>query len=163
MQFFPVREQQQHFKGLTLLVVRVAPHTAQQLQSRGELPHARSTPRSVPCTQPAVTIGNVGQLAADLLISTAQLPLVGRLESRHVLPCFGLDAFRSGGGPSTGLELYLDAPRGVLVLQQRAPAVTGCQRRFAEELLEWTQKAGLQKVVAATRAVVSLASATWLV
>ena len=96
--------------------------------------------------QPAVTIGNVGQLAVDLLISTAQLPLVGYLESRHVLPCFGLDAFTGDGGPATALELYLDAARGVLVLQQRAPAVTGCQRRFAEELLDWVRQAGLRKV-----------------
>ena len=100
----------------------------------------------MPCAQPAVTIGNVGQLAVDLLISTAKLPLVGYLESRHVLPCFGLDAFRHNGGPATALELYLDARRRVLVLQQRAPAVTGCQRRFAEELLDWVQRTGLTKV-----------------
>ena len=93
-----------------------------------------------------MTIGNVGQLAADLLISTAQLPLVGYLESAHVLPCFGLDAFISSGGPTTALELFLDARRRVLVLQQRSPVVTGCQRRFVEELFAWIAQTGLAKV-----------------
>ena len=97
-------------------------------------------------SQPAVTIGNVGQLAIDLLISTAQLQLVGHLESQHVLPCFGVDAFVSGGGPTTALELFLDADRQVLVLQQRSPVVTGCQRRFADEFLGWVQRSGMRKV-----------------
>lgn len=55
--------------------------------------------------QPAVTIGNVGQLAADLIISTGEMPLAGYLESRYVLPCVGNDAFKRGGGPTVALEV----------------------------------------------------------
>ncbi len=146
MQLYPVGHQHRDFQGLTLLAVRVAPRSKHS-HCRADAVCSHAVLIALLCrAQPAVTIGNVGQLAVDLLISTAQLPLVGYLESRHVLPCFGLDAFTAGGGPATALELYLDAARGVLVLQQRAPAVTGCQRRFAEELLDWVQQAGLRKV-----------------
>lgn len=81
--------------------------------------------------QPALTIGNVGQLAIDALIVTMEVPLVGYLEDEEVLPVVGNDAFAvSGNGVlSTALEVYYrpgDANRkepAVTLLQQRAPVV----------------------------------------
>jgi hypothetical protein len=46
--------------------------------------------------QPAVSIGNAGQLAVDLLVSTLGVRRAGFLEEPHVLPCVGNDPF----GPS---------------------------------------------------------------
>ena len=43
--------------------------------------------------QPCVSVGNVGQLAVDLLISTLELEKVGRLHSECVLPVVGNDPF----------------------------------------------------------------------
>lgn len=101
--------------------------------------------------QPAVTIGNVGQLATDLLISTLRLSRVGFLETTAVLPCAGNDAFSHQKGQiALSLELFhLQQPDGQLdiyLIQQRSPAAKGCQQRFAEELSEWTCKAGFREV-----------------
>lgn len=98
-----------------------------------------------------MTIGNVGQLATDLLISTLRLSRVGFLETTAVLPCAGNDAFsHQQGNIALSLELYhLQQPDGQLdiyVVQQRSPAAKGCQQRFAEELSEWTCKAGFTEV-----------------
>src|SRR5579859_7951884 len=38
---------------------------------------------------PSISIGNVPQLAIDLLITTLKLPLVGYLTSPYLLPCAG--------------------------------------------------------------------------
>ena len=38
---------------------------------------------------PSVSIGNVPQLAVDLLITTLNVPLVGYMSSPYLLPCAG--------------------------------------------------------------------------
>ncbi|XP_076347941.1 proteasome assembly chaperone 2-like [Tachypleus tridentatus] len=43
--------------------------------------------------QPAVAVGNVGQLTVDLLLSTLEVELVGRLHSTAFLPLVGPDPF----------------------------------------------------------------------
>ncbi len=96
--------------------------------------------------QAAESIGNVGQLAADLLIATLRLPLIGHLESQHLLPCLGLDAFGPGGTLHLPLDVMADAERRLAVVQQRSPAVPGCQRLFAAELAAWLESAGFSQV-----------------
>lgn len=109
------------------------------------------------CSQPGESIGNVGQLAADLLIATCGgIRLVGYLESPYIQPCAGLDAFRSaasgsGGSVHLALELYEDAERGLLVLQQRAPVLRGCAARFAAQLVDWLQESGFSEVLSLFR------------
>ena len=53
--------------------------------------------------QPALSIGNVGQLAVDLLISSARARRVAYLDEPSVLPCAGNDAF----GPDAVGDLAL--------------------------------------------------------
>ena len=100
--------------------------------------------------QPAVTLGNVGQLATDLLLSTLQLPRVGFLETTAVLPCAGNDAFKHQAGlVAVSLELYhfqQDGQPDTFLLQQRSPAAKGCQQRFAKELSVWIADAGFGEV-----------------
>lgn len=100
--------------------------------------------------QPAVNSGNVGQLALDLLISTLQLPRVGRFETTSVLPCAGNDAFsHQAGHLALSLELYevqRESQGKMFVLQQRAPAAPGCQQRFAKELSDWIKQARFGQV-----------------
>lgn len=43
--------------------------------------------------QPALSIGNVGQLAVDLLISSTRTERIGYLDDPYVLPCVGNDAY----------------------------------------------------------------------
>ncbi|KAJ0076765.1 hypothetical protein Patl1_36292 [Pistacia atlantica] len=43
---------------------------------------------------PALSIGNVGQLAVDLLVSSTGADTIGYLDDPFVLPCVGNDAYR---------------------------------------------------------------------
>lgn len=43
--------------------------------------------------QPALSIGNVGQLAVDLLIASTRAERIGFLDDPNVLPCVGNDAY----------------------------------------------------------------------
>lgn len=43
--------------------------------------------------QPALSIGNVGQLAVDLLISSTRAERIGYFDEPNVLPCVGNDAY----------------------------------------------------------------------
>lgn len=56
--------------------------------------------------QPALSIGNVGQLAADLLVSSMGTERVGYLDDPYVLPCVGNDAY--GPVPQGDLALPLE-------------------------------------------------------
>lgn len=53
--------------------------------------------------QPALSIGNVGQLAVDLLVASTRAERIGYLDTPYVLPCVGNDAY----GPVPNGELAL--------------------------------------------------------
>ncbi|GKE72885.1 proteasome assembly chaperone 2, partial [Tanacetum coccineum] len=42
---------------------------------------------------PALSIGNVGQLAVDLLIASSKAERIGCLDDPNVLPCVGNDGY----------------------------------------------------------------------
>ncbi|KAM7470684.1 hypothetical protein LguiA_008867 [Lonicera macranthoides] len=56
---------------------------------------------------PALSIGNVGQLAVDLLISSTRAERVGYFDEPNVLPCVGNDAYWPT--PQGDLALALEA------------------------------------------------------
>ena len=88
--------------------------------------------------QPAVSIGNVGQLALDLLINTSAAACTARLQTACLLPCVGRGAYDHQPEQSiaTPLELYVPEDDRVAYLQQRSPAAPGQQAAFAEQLAE---------------------------
>lgn len=92
------------------------------------------------------SVGNVGQLAADLVIATLGLPLVGHLESQHLLPCAGVEAFGTDGTIHLPLDVMADVDRQLAIIQQRSPAINGCQGRFAGDLSIWLRDAGFKEV-----------------
>lgn len=98
---------------------------------------------------PDVSIGNVGQLAVDLLIETFQAERIGRLDDPSVLPCIGSRSFSHLPGPTFPLELFSiksnDIP--LLILQQRAPVAPGLQQEFADSLVAWARLSGIERVV----------------
>jgi hypothetical protein len=70
-----------------------------------------------------LTLGNVGQLAVDLMCATFQFERVGQLETPYVLPLIGNDTFTAQGSGilSTALEVF---QRGRLTfVQQRTPVI----------------------------------------
>lgn len=110
---------------------------------------------------PSVSVGNVGQLAIDLLVESSS----GRGEEDHarlcgvvhhplVLPCYGgypysMDT-RDGSGKKKPMahpiDIYHVPHTPVFVLQQRAPAAAGCQVDFSMDLMGWLASGGVTNV-----------------
>jgi len=98
---------------------------------------------------PALTIGNVCQLAIDLLIFTTSAPRVGFIEDRYVVPVICNDVLSVGvhGKLSTSLEVYQLAEKKVTFLQQRAPVIEGRNQNFAKDLVSWIKRSLFKEVV----------------
>ena len=98
------------------------------------------------------------------------VPRVGFLDCPHILPVAGHDAFagpfRKPKGAETGkkskkkdalpgvqsilsvnAEVFLDALRGLTIVQIRAPVAPGRHREHAAMLAAWIKKAGFSRVV----------------
>jgi proteasome assembly chaperone 2 len=100
---------------------------------------------------PAVTVGNVGQLAVDLLLSSTDARHIGRLAAPATLP-FAASAPAVPAHLSaivTTIELYaVRTTRGaVIVAQQRAPVARGRAAEHALELIAWARMSGCGKIV----------------
>eukprot|EP01101_Sappina_pedata_P005319 TRINITY_DN2396_c0_g1_i2.p1 TRINITY_DN2396_c0_g1~~TRINITY_DN2396_c0_g1_i2.p1 ORF type:complete len:262 (-),score=98.10 TRINITY_DN2396_c0_g1_i2:70-855(-) len=95
---------------------------------------------------PTESIGNVGQLAIDLITSTTSCPKVGYLEDEAIVPIIG-----GGEDLSLSLEVYLfqsSQPQdNVVLVQQRSPIVKNQNKQFAKRLVEWIVKSNFKRVV----------------
>ncbi|KAL5987195.1 hypothetical protein ACLOJK_041192 [Asimina triloba] len=99
--------------------------------------------------KPSLSIGNVGQLAVDLLISSIGAQKIGYLDDPSLLPCVGNDAYRSspGGHIALPLEAY-DCPLHALTLiQQRSPIIKGMMIQFAKNFASFAVGAGKKHIV----------------
>ncbi|XP_042494227.1 proteasome assembly chaperone 2-like [Macadamia integrifolia] len=98
---------------------------------------------------PALSIGNVGQLAVDLLVSSMRADKIGYLDDPFVLPCVGNDAYEPvpRGLLALPLEAY-DSPSNALTLiQQRSPVVKGMMVEFAKNLANFAASTGKKHVI----------------
>lgn len=98
---------------------------------------------------PGVTIGNIPQLATDLLLyNLPDVQLVGRLDSTWVYPFVAPADFTrtnktsipdySVNSPvtaSTALEVYYSERTHLTIIQQRSPILPGCSQNFFKELI----------------------------
>jgi PAC2 family len=77
---------------------------------------------------PAVSVGNVGQLAVDVLICTYGLKKVGYFFDAHTLPFVGNDATSKATKPkgrlTLGNEVFVSDERKLVVVQQRSSIST---------------------------------------
>ncbi|KAB2043127.1 hypothetical protein ERO13_D02G235800v2 [Gossypium hirsutum] len=98
---------------------------------------------------PALSIGNVGQLAVDLLVSSMKAERIGYLDDPFVLPCVGNDAYGPipCGDLALPLEAYESAFSRVALLQQRSPVVKGRMVEFAKNLANFAAASGKKHVV----------------
>ncbi|XP_030523280.1 proteasome assembly chaperone 2 isoform X1 [Rhodamnia argentea] len=98
---------------------------------------------------PALSIGNVGQLAVDLLVSTLRAERTGFLDDPNILPCIGNDAY--GPVPSGELALPLEAygspSNAVTLVQQRSPVIKGMMIEFAKNLADFAVSSGKKHIV----------------
>ena len=98
---------------------------------------------------PCVTHGNVGQLAADLLIFNLKLKSIGVLYHPDVLPVCGADPFSDNnkGTSASSLEIYANEDVSLVVVQQRGEVIKGCQRKFAREVTRWLKTKRFKKIL----------------
>ena len=89
---------------------------------------------------PSVSVGNIGQLAIDALITSYSAVKLGYIRSSpFLLPVVANDAAAASTADVTGrlslpVELFYSTQQRVLLLQQRAPAVTGLNGAYASAL-----------------------------
>ncbi len=95
----------------------------------------------------SVTVGNVPQMAVDLLLTSCKATHVGRLRAPALLPFVGCD---ESGSLVTAAELYrLDSSseRPTYVLQQRSPPSRGRAAEHANALTKWASAVGFVELV----------------
>ncbi|CAN6303408.1 unnamed protein product [Urochloa humidicola] len=98
---------------------------------------------------PALSIGNVGQLAVDLLIYSARASRVAYLDEPSVLSCAGNDAFGPDavGDLALPLEAYESTSHGLAFIQQRSPVITGMMVSFAKNVADFVTSIGKNHLV----------------
>ncbi|XP_051878784.1 proteasome assembly chaperone 2 [Pristis pectinata] len=100
---------------------------------------------------PVVSVGNVGQLTVDLIISTLGLPRVGYIHSDCLVPVVGNNPYattlENSAEICTSSEVYASTDQKLAVLQIRSPIVQGKQRSFRQQLLSWIKESEFSRVV----------------
>lgn len=98
---------------------------------------------------PALSIGNVGQLAVDLLISSTGAERIGYLDDPYVLPCVGNDAYGPvpRGELALPLEAYDSISNEATFVQLRSPILKGKMCDFARNLADFAVATGKKHVV----------------
>ncbi|XP_047341775.1 proteasome assembly chaperone 2 [Impatiens glandulifera] len=98
---------------------------------------------------PALSIGNVGQLAVDLLISSTRAARIGYLDDPNVLPCVGNDPYSpdSPGLLTLPLEAYTTSSNALTLVQQRSPIKKGMMVEFSKNLADFAVATGKKHVV----------------
>ncbi|WOG84666.1 hypothetical protein DCAR_0103850 [Daucus carota subsp. sativus] len=98
---------------------------------------------------PALSIGNVGQLGVDLLISSTRAQRIGYLDDPNVLPCVGNDAYTPSLKPqlALSLEAYDSSSNSLTFVQQRSPVVKGMMLEYAKNLADFAAANGKKHVV----------------
>nr|POE98986.1 proteasome assembly chaperone 2 [Quercus suber] len=94
---------------------------------KNEEPRRRKKPhdRCSTLLLPALSIGNVGQLAMDLMVSSTRAERIGFFDDPFLLPCVGNDAYgpQPQGQLALPLEAYDSSPNALTLVQQRSPVV----------------------------------------
>lgn len=98
---------------------------------------------------PALSIGNVGQLAIDLLVSSTRAQRIGYLDDPSVLPCVGNDAYATcpQGLLALPLEAYESLYNALTLVQQRSPIVKGMMIEFAKNIADFAATSGKKHII----------------
>jgi proteasome assembly chaperone 2 len=99
-----------------------------------------------------VSVGNIGQLATDLLISTLpQTKKAGYLISTLVQPIVGHDAFvHNSPDLSLSCELYENPKFKLVICQQRAPLFKGKRNQFVNVLVDFIKNERFRETICLT-------------
>jgi len=95
---------------------------------------------------PIVSTANVGQLAADLIISSLDLHRIGIFDPRNLVPVVGARE-DDEPGVTTPLELYGRQEVNVVVIQQRSPVLKSRKDEFILNLHNFIQSSQFSAVI----------------
>ncbi|GFT07450.1 proteasome assembly chaperone 2 [Nephila pilipes] len=74
---------------------------------------------------PSISVGNVGQLAADLLLNNLNVEKAAHINHPSIIPMVGVDPFKSGCQElTTSCQLYVCKESKIAIIQHRAPLIT---------------------------------------
>ncbi|KAM9632750.1 proteasome assembly chaperone 2 [Trichechus inunguis] len=100
---------------------------------------------------PAVSVGNVGQLAIDLIISTLNMFKVGYFYTDCLVPMVGNNPYATTEENSTELsintEVYSLPSRKLVALQLRSIFIKYKSKSFCEKLLSWVKNSNCARVI----------------
>ncbi|XP_025060513.1 proteasome assembly chaperone 2 isoform X2 [Alligator sinensis] len=100
---------------------------------------------------PSVSVGNVGQLVIDLVISTLDMPKVGYFYTDCLVPMVGNNPYATAEENSTELsinaEVYSLPSKKLVVLQIRSPFIKNKYRSFCQTVLSWVKSSKCARVI----------------
>ncbi|XP_041823336.1 proteasome assembly chaperone 2 [Melanotaenia boesemani] len=100
---------------------------------------------------PAVAVGNVGQLAVDLIVSTLNMSRVGYIHTDCLIPMAGNNPYTTCKEDAevlhTPAEVYTSAELKLAVLQIRAPIIQTKSKKFRQQLVSWIKASGFSRIV----------------
>ncbi|NP_001291091.1 proteasome assembly chaperone 2 [Esox lucius] len=100
---------------------------------------------------PAVSVGNVGQLAVDLIVSTLNMCRVGYLHTDCLIPMAGNNPYatsaENANDLSTSAEVYSSPDLKLAVLQIRSPIIQKKSKKFRKLLVSWMKTSGFSRTV----------------
>ncbi|XP_003406439.1 proteasome assembly chaperone 2 [Loxodonta africana] len=100
---------------------------------------------------PAVSVGNVGQLAIDLIISTLNMFKVGYFYTDCLVPMVGNNPYatteENAAELSINAEVYSLPSRKLVALQLRSIFIKYKSKPFCEKLLSWIKSSNLARVI----------------
>jgi proteasome assembly chaperone 2 len=100
---------------------------------------------------PSVAVGNVGQLACDLLISSLDMIKIASVYSAAFIPVLGYDPYDLNSSQlSSCCEIYKSTSRNLIVLQLRAPLVFKYARTFLEDVVLKFKERNIKDIVILT-------------
>ncbi|BFZ19356.1 hypothetical protein BsWGS_22395 [Bradybaena similaris] len=103
---------------------------------------------------PTVSVGNVGQLTADLIVSTLHMERVGYVLHPSLLPVIGSDPYADDESTpyklTTSCEVFESKVAKVVVVQTRAPIIKGQRKIYADWLSDWIKKQHFRQVIVLT-------------
>ncbi len=82
-----------------------------------------------------------------MLIQNSSAHKIGFLESEHVTPLCGNDAFKLGGGLVLNVEVFQVHGTNITIIQQRTRCLKGHELSYATELLMWMKSSGFESIL----------------
>ncbi|KAG7500001.1 hypothetical protein JOB18_005400 [Solea senegalensis] len=100
---------------------------------------------------PAVAVGNVGQLAVDLIVSTLNMKRVGYVHTDCLIPMAGNNPYTTCRDDAeelhTPAEVYTAPELKLAVLQIRAPIIQTKFKKFRQLIVSWLKSSGFSRTV----------------